>query len=262
MTGSANNSRGLRYFPVLWRFPLLLLHALIGLPLAMLSLTPPWRSIKAGESSLDERMIRWWSHTLCRIFGVRVRWEPQLPPPPLLIVANHSSWLDIVVLQSLRHLHLVAKAEIASWPLIGWVGKRTGAIFHARGSSTSLSDASDAVIRVLKTGVYAGIFPEGGVNDGITIRRFHARMFRAAIETGCAVQPVCIRYIRNGAINVEVSYRDKESTGHNMLRLLLAPAGEAEVIVLPAFLPAGQNRRELAERAHAMVTEAYGSSCD
>ena len=114
----------------------------------------------------------------------------------------------------------------------------------------------------LRSGGYAAIFPEGGVNDAVSIRRFHARLFKAAIETSCPVQPVCIRYIRNGVINIETSFRGQESTLHNMLRLLFAPGCDARISILPVILPAGQSRRELAEQANAVVAGEYGSACD
>ncbi len=262
MASSNAGNGGLRYLPVLWRIPMLLLHLLIGLPLALLSFSRPGRSVQIGDTSLNESMIRWWSRWICQSFGVRIRPGSVLRGPPMLIVANHSSWLDILVLSSLGHLHFVSKAEIASWPFIGRIAKIAGVIFHTRGSSDSLSDAAEAIMRSLQSGGYAVIFPEGGVNDAVCIRRFHARLFKAAIETGCPVQPICIRYVRNGAINVETSFRDQESTGHNMLRLLLAPGAEAVLTVLPAITPAGQSRRELADAAHSLVSEEYGSNCD
>lgn len=261
MGNSACTKTGVRYVPVLWRIPLLLLFLLVGLPLALLGFTPPGRFLQVGDSSLNEWLIRWWSRWLCRCFGVRIRPGSQLPGAPLLIVANHSSWLDVLVLSSLGHLHFVSKAEVAAWPLIGRVANIAGVIFHARGSSDSLSDTADALIKALKSGVYAAIFPEGGVNDAITMRRFHARLFKAAIETGCPVQPVCIRYIRNGTVNVETSFKDRETTGHNMLRLLFTPACEASISILAPILPGGQSRRDLAEAAYTLVSDEYGSSC-
>ena len=139
MGHESTQSGGLRYLPVLWRLPLLLLHVLIGLPLALLSFTRAGRSLRVGEQNLNTWMIRWWSRWLCWTFGVRIRPGSILPPAPLLVVANHSSWLDILVLSSLGHLHFVSKAEIAKWPLIGFVASTAGVIFHARGSSDSLS---------------------------------------------------------------------------------------------------------------------------
>ena len=262
MGNRANQKSGLHYLPILWRLPILLLHLLVGLPLALISFTPPARSIHAGGKSLNEIMIRWWSRWLCRAFGVQIRSGAELPGPPLLIVANHSSWLDILVLSSLGHLHFVSKAEISGWPVVGQIASIAGVIFHTRGSSDSLTDAADALIKALQSGGYAAIFPEGGVNDAVSIRRFHARLFKASIETGCPVQPVCIRYIRNGRISVETSFKDQESTGHNMLRLLLAPACEAGISILPAIVANGQSRRELAEEAQTLVAEAYGSNCE
>jgi 1-acyl-sn-glycerol-3-phosphate acyltransferase len=235
---------------------------LIGLPLALLSFSSAGKSIQVGATSLNEWMIRWWSRWVCRTFGVRIRPGSTLPAPPMLIVANHSSWLDILVLSSLGHLHFVSKAEIARWPLIGTVAKVAGVIFHSRGSSDSLTDAADAVKKALQSGGYAAIFPEGGVNDAISVNRFHARLFKAAIESGSPVQPVCIRYTRHGAINVETSFRGQESTSRNMLRLLIAPGCEAVLSILPVVLPGEKSRRQIAEEAQALVSNEYGSDCD
>ena len=250
-------ANGLRYVQIMWRLPLLLLHLFIGLPLALISFLPALRDIQTGGVALKVRMIRWWSRWLCRVLGVYVRPGSALPASPALVVANHSSWLDILVLSSIGHLHFVSKAEVARWPVIGMVAKASGVIFHRRGSSDSLSDVAEQVVQSLNSGHDVAIFPEGRVNDGTGIHRFHARLFKSAVETNCPIVPVCIRYLRGELINVETSFAAAESFGANLFRLLLAPGAEAAITVLPAFSVDGLSRRQLAERAFQCIDNEY-----
>ena len=104
--------RGLRYA---FRVPLLALHLCIGLPLIIFFI-----SIGRG-SRLAHAVIRAWMGGLAWVFGLRVRGEGTPLSGGTLFVANHVSWLDIVVLHSQHMMGFIAKSEIRGWPLIGWL---------------------------------------------------------------------------------------------------------------------------------------------
>ena len=142
--------RPLRY---LWRVPLVLLHIVLGILLCSLILS--WNQhvvMQNGKEPFAHRMIRWWSTSLLRVFGMRsVRFGEPLADP-VLFVANHTSWLDIELLHSQRAACFVAKAEIAQWPLVGWLAANGGTIFHRRGSNHSLSTVMQVMVERLRGG--------------------------------------------------------------------------------------------------------------
>jgi 1-acyl-sn-glycerol-3-phosphate acyltransferase len=109
----------------------------------------------------------------------------------------------------------------------------------------------------LRQGRAVTIFPEGGILPGSPIRVFHARMFRAAVDVGCPVQPAMVRYMRNGRIDEEISFRVDESMLVNLCRQLARPKTVAQVRFLPVIPAIDQPRRALADGARAAVINSY-----
>jgi len=243
---------------MLLRTPLLLLHILLGIPLTIITFNRLGRAIRVGRQSLDETMLRWWSGTLCRLFGLRLQVSGELAPAVDLVVANHMSWLDIPVLHALGHMSFVAKAEIRDWPVVGWLATLAGTVYHKRGCSNSLLGTGEEITSRLRQGQRVAIFPEGRAFPGDTVHRFHARLFRAAIDTPCPVQPICIRYIRFGAINTDISFRLGESFVRNFFRLLVSRPCIADVSILTLLQPTVSERRALADAARQQVLNWYG----
>ena len=138
MTPAPLDSTLLRTWRYTYRVPLLLWHAVVDLPIVLLLMSPLTGGIQVRGMRLEYRLIRWWSWVLMRVFGITVRGVGQSLPGATMFVANHVSWVDIVVLHSQRMMGFVAKREIAGWPLIGWMAARAETIFHQRGSTESL----------------------------------------------------------------------------------------------------------------------------
>ena len=101
------------------------------------------------------------------------------------------------------------------------------------------------------------IFPEGGILPGSPMRVFHARMFRAAVDVACPVQPVMVCYMRDGRIDEEVSFRAGEGMLMNFFRQLARRNSIAEVHFLPVMSADNQPRRALADGARAAVKASY-----
>ncbi len=247
--------RPLRY---LVRGPLLALHIALSLPLAVLALNPWFARIPVGRRRFDQFMISWWSGTLVRLFGFRIRRFGTPLPGAVMYVANHISWLDIELMHSQRAICFVAKSEIARWPLVGWLATRAGTIYHQRGSTHSMAAVSARVVDKLRAGEPVGIFPEGGTGRGDQIRTFHARIFQAALDAEVPVQPVALLYGRNGRQDLDVPFGAKESFAANFLRLLGAPSMDAEVHFLEPVESTPDARRRMAEESRARIIGALG----
>ena len=248
-------ARALRYA---LRIPALLWHVAVDLPLVLLLMTPLTAGVRvAGGERLEHRMIRAWSAGLMRIFGFRLHRSGVPLRGPTVFVANHVSWVDIVVLHSQRMMGFVAKREISQWPLVGWMASRGETIFHERGSSESLGGVLHEMLARLRAGRSVGVFPEGRTRDGREVGPFHARIFLAAVEAGARVQPVALRYGPRGAAQALVAFQPGESFFANFLRLLGEPARRAEVCFLePIEASDAGGRRRIAELARERIVAA------
>lgn len=255
----AANHDWLRPLRYAWRTPLLLLHALIAFPLALAMFNPLARRCAIGGERLDYWMTRWWSGRIVRIFGYRIRHYGEPLAGAVLFVANHVSWMDIELMHSQRIMSFVAKAEIARWPLVGWLATRADTIYHQRGSTHSLGAVMQRVVERLTDGMAVGVFPEGGTGRGDQLRTFHARIFQVALDAGVPVQPVALCYGNNGKMDLRVPFGANESFFANFMRLLGGPPLQAEVHFLaPVEIAAGATRRALADNARRQIAAALG----
>lgn len=257
-TGAARRDarRPLRYAA---RVPLLLLHLLLGLPLTAVAINPLTARWRIGGERVDHKAIRWWQGTLLRIFGFRVRRQGMPLPGAVMVVANHVSWMDISLLHAERVVGFVAKSEISRWPLIGWLARRAGTIYHRRGSNESLHGVLHQMVQRLRAGQAVGVFPEGGTTPGDAVRTFHARIFQAAVVAEVPVQPVALRYGAGGEAQTVIAFAPRENFLQNFLRVLGEPARVAEVHFLEPIAPGADGRRRLAEACRERIHAAMQS---
>src|SRR6266446_9871372 len=108
-----------------------------------------------------------WCSFACRVLGVRVTTCGSMPTSGLL-VCNHLSYLDVIVLSSIGPCIFVAKRDVAGWPLFGWLAKAAGTIFVDRENRLSSPAVVDLVRAALASGSVVVLFPEGTSSDGST----------------------------------------------------------------------------------------------
>lgn len=242
-----------------FRSVLLLTFMLLFLtPFLMLINYHRQKGTEEGSRKADQAAVRL-SRRLTWFFGLRVKPVGEPQTGAVMIAANHISWLDVPVLHSICAMGFVSKAEVENWPVFNYVARTGSTIFHQRGSHDSAAGVTAQMTQRLKQGRAVAVFPEGGIVPGAPIRMFHARMFRAAVDTGCLVQPVTVRYMRDGHIDEGVAFRVDESMGVNFCRQLARPRSVAEIHFLPAISAVDQPRRYLAESARAAVVSCYES---
>lgn len=249
----------LRPWRYLWRLPLLLLSVVLAVLLAGFLLNDLVARIRIGGLRWDHRAIRWWAAQFLRVFGVRVRQFGAPLPGGTLFVANHVNWLDIVVLHSRHMMGFVAKAEIARWPLIGWLATRGETIYHHRGNADSMRGVMHQMARRLAAGRAVAVFPEGRTTDGRVLGVFHARIFAPAQVAGAPIQPVALRYGERGCAQSRIAFAPGEHFIGNLWRLLGEPARVAEVHFLAPIAPDAGSRRELAKQARAAIDAVMAS---
>ena len=234
--------------------PLLLL-LVIGGCLAAIFLLP--RGPRPGTAGAA--LLRNWSRLFLRLFGVRVVRMGEPLHDPVMFVANHGSWMDITVLHTIRPADFVAKAEIGRWPLVGWMARRGGTIFHQRGSNHSLAAVMAVMSDRLRAGRSIAAFPEGGTAPAGTLKVFHARILQAALDAAAPVQPVALRYMRDGVPALDMLFTPGESFMHNVVRVLATRSLTAEVHFLkPVVFESEGGRRRMAETARAEIAQVLG----
>jgi len=210
--------------------------------------------------ALQERLIRRWSKKLLNICTVDVTFSDQsqgLHAESALIVSNHVSWLDIFVINSLHPCHFVAKSDIRSWPLIGWLCEKAGTIFLVRGKQRDVRRIYEGLVHQIQDGKRIAFFPEGTTAAQGTVLPFHANLFEAAIEAKVPVQPFVLRYVdAQGHLHPAADFIGDMTFAESMRVILKAPRMTAELIRLPAIATEGAHRREIAQQARSAAMEA------
>jgi 1-acyl-sn-glycerol-3-phosphate acyltransferase len=227
-------------------------HVVYGLLLAV-----PYPHL---DQTGQRRIIKTWSRQLLAILNIGIRTEgiqPANGEGGCLIVANHVSWLDIYVLNALHPALFIAKSELRSWPVIGWLSIRCGTIFIERALRRNAALVNRRMSHLLKQGASIGLFPEGTTTDGKQVGHFHSALIQPAIDAGARVCPMALRYQHeNGEPGVAAVFIGDTTLLKSIWRILRCPQLNALVVYTPALQAAGENRRILARTAQAVIAQA------
>jgi len=140
--------------------------------------------------------INRWSEKLLSIFGIelRVKNSSILPIKPILLASNHISWMDIHAINAFKPIRFVAKSEVESWPIFGWMAKQLGTVFIKRESAKHAHLVVGNMAESLKKESIC-IFPEGTSTDGESVRPFKPNLFESAVVSDAPVYTLAIRYV-------------------------------------------------------------------
>ncbi|MWL88219.1 MULTISPECIES: 1-acyl-sn-glycerol-3-phosphate acyltransferase [unclassified Cupriavidus] len=231
------------------RLGLHLLHAML------LCLTVfPW-----ANTHTRERLIRAWSRKLLALCNIEVEVQGLPPgqgaPRGAMLVSNHISWLDIYVIHSWQPVRFVAKSEIRSWPVVGWLCDKTGTIFIERGRKRDAHRVLHHITEVMQQGDLVCVFPEGTTTDGSHVLPFHANLMQAPVAGGLPVQPAGLSYVdaATGKPTLAPAYIDDISLGQCLDAILRSPPIKARLTFGPQLMAHSASRRELAEAAREVV---------
>ncbi|MDY0309380.1 MAG: lysophospholipid acyltransferase family protein [Castellaniella sp.] len=204
------------------------------------------------------RIVGAWSRGLMWLCGVRVRClgDPVIRGA-VLWVANHVSWVDIFVLNSVRTTSFVAKSDIRRWPVIGLLVAWAGTLFIDRHHRHAVRDAGRQMRACFDQGDAVGLFPEGTTTDGADVRPFHAGLFDAAVRAGVPTQPVALRFLRRGRRAPELAFVGEQTLVANLWCLLGAWGVTVECEFLAPIRTAdGLSRSDVARCAQAAIGAA------
>lgn len=223
---------------------------------ATVALIYPWIG-ERRRLALKQR----WSRQLLGMLGVQVRYRGALATdaglPNGLIIANHISFLDIFVVNTIAPTAFVSKNDVRNWPLIGWLSARTDTLFLERGSRSAAQRARENLVTHLRCGKRVALFPEGTTTRGDTVLPFHSALLQSAIDAEATVTPIALRYRANdGSHSTAPAYVDDIS----LLECLRSIASEkqlyAEVVAHRPLTTGAIDRRALSAHVHHVIAHA------
>ncbi len=225
----------------------IILHILLVVPLCLL--------IFISTKNQQERIIRFWCKRLLSIFEINVEvtgLESNLVnQKKYLMVANHISWMDIIVIQSIKPCIFVAKSDVASWPLFGWVAQMTGTIFIKRDKISDIKKALKKMKRrLIKRSVC--IFPEGTSTNGRYLLPFKSNLFQSSIDTQKSILPLCLRYEQKNTYTDKTAFVDDMSLLDSIIKIKQEKDITVVVEILQPIRPR-YNRKELASYTQEIV---------
>lgn len=229
------------------------LHLLWGA--ATVAVVYPWI-----DARFRRALKRRWSRQLLDTLGIRLKvGAGKTALSPGLVVCNHISWLDIYVINALAPAAFVAKDDVRSWPLIGWLCTHTETIFLERGSRAAAQRTRGTMLDKLRAGAHVAVFPEGTTTGGERVLPFHAALFQSAIDAGVPVVPLALRYAdRQGNPSRAPAY-DGDLTLWQCLRAIVRADGVvADLRVLAPLESASDDRRHLSARCQHAIAYHLG----
>ena len=219
---------------------------------------------RAGDRAIAPAMVRIWAKGALRLLGLRVstRGEPMRAPGAL--VANHSSWIDIVALQSVARVAFVSKAEVSGWPVIGAIGRAIGTEFIER-RPTEARRQADALGERLGRGDRLCLFPEGTSSDGQRVLPFKSALFGMFLDPALGpeirIQPVSLRYHARGGLPAPLYgwWGEMDFGTHLAALLARSSGGRVEITFHPPLDPRGfADRKALASATERATREGFG----
>lgn len=188
------------------------------------------------------------------ILRIRIKVAGELPNRVVMLVANHISWVDAWAINSIHPVRFVAKSEVRSYPIVGWLSKQCGVVFIKRERRRDTARVSNEGANVLKKGDCLCVFPEGTTTDGTYILPFKSSLLQAAVDTGVDIVPVALRYLSpNGSANTDVAFIGEMNLWQSLLIILSQTEIRAEITFLETIPTPGQDRQSLAKSAHSQI---------
>ena len=209
--------------------------------------------------------------------GIKIRVHGQLSSRrPLLVISNHISIFEIATFPVALGGSFIAKKEMESWPLVGWVSRKFGVVFIDRRPSHAM-DALKQVQQTLSSVSYPiFLFPEGTTTNGAYVKPFKSTLFNFVENSDVVVQPLVMNYrYRNGDVISDAdmaehfAYFDnaKQDMGPHCSRersafgqvfhIMMLGGFMVELTVLPPPPLAGMDRKQIAETLHKIVSDKY-----
>ena len=250
--------------------------AIVGLTLLSLALIPlQLLAMALKRERAMRRLPLWWHKVATKLLGIRVHVHGEAAKErPLLLIANHVSWLDITVLGSIMELSFISKAEVADWPIFGLFARLQRSVFVNRERRTKTGEVASEIAERLGKGEVLVLFGEGTSSNGIHVLPFRtalvggaARAAQAAGGGGATIQPLAVNYTQLHGVPIGrfhkpriAWYGDMEMPSHLWWIL---NHGDIDVDVVfgePLLFEEGTDRKRAAKAAEDSVRRMVGEA--
>lgn len=229
----------MRQGQAVWKLLRLLSHVLVGL-LTILLRFPSLQPVQR-----EQRIVVWSQGLLARLaVKLEVKGAP-FSPGPVLLMANHISWLDIAIVHAVHYCRFVAKSDLKHWPVIGTLTVGVGTLFIERENRRDAMRVVHTMAESLRAGDVVAVFPEGTTSDGTGLLPFHANLTQAAISAQVPIQPMALQFVdaATGQPSTAPAYVGDDSLWQSLWRTLAAPPLAVIVTVGTPQTSEGRDRR-------------------
>jgi 1-acyl-sn-glycerol-3-phosphate acyltransferase len=213
-----------------------------------------WLRRIRGPLTLEQRAL--WlqlaAKMILKCLGIGSLVEGQ-PPASGLVVSNHLSYLDIIIISAAMPCFFVAKMEIVGWPYFGKAARAGGTIFLDRSSLASAMSVAEQMTERLRLSVPVLLFPEGTSTDGAQVLRFHSRLIDPATTAGAQITAAALRYVIEGGVEErELCWFGNEGFTTHLWKVLGVAGFSAHLRFFESKIYS--DRRTAADETHAEIT--------
>lgn len=232
----------------IWRLGRVVLHILH----ALLLVYTIWGSLDAAAR---QRRLQAWSRKLLRVLGLSLSSQGLPHAGAKLVVSNHVSWLDIVVINSVMPSRFVSKAEVGDWPVLGRLVTAAGTLYLVRERRRDAMRVLGLMAQALRDGQSVAVFPEGTTGAGDHIMHFHANLVQSAIDAPAPIQPVVLHYRdERHAVSPAAAYIGDTGLLASLWMVACARQLTVSVQILAAQSVTHADRRALTDGLHAEMS--------
>jgi len=205
-------------------------------------------------------IVSHWSRKLLKILNIEVILVGTLPDHDAvntMFIGNHISWIDIHALNSVRAVRFIAKSDLKSWPIFGWLAKKCNTLFIEREQKKDAVRVIEEATSSLKRGDCLCYFPEGTTTDGTTLLPFKGSLMQAPINASATIWPFTIYYPNtDGSANTAMAFAGETTLVESIWQIVSVSNPRVVLTFLSKILPHGHERRGLTITArHAIATQ-------
>lgn len=200
-----------------------------------------------------------WSKLVLRSLGITLHSVGDAPKNLAsrsgeLIAANHITFIDIFVINSVCPSTFVSKSDVTSWPIVGQMARRAGTIFLDRGSRRAAHRTQEQIVECLMAGQNIAVFPEGTTSAGHSVMPFHGALFQAAVDAGTSVRCASICYLDSAGNPTSCpAYIGDLTLATCLWNIATASGLTARIEWAEPITAPHQDRRHLSKHAHRVV---------
>ncbi len=222
-----------------------------GALVALILLTKPVKSLNLFN---PKALIRLWLNGARYFTGCKMSSKKTPIQHPTLIICNHVSWLDILVLGGTYQLHFLSKEEVSQWPIVGFLTVISGTLLIKRGSGSQ--GAIDEIQNALSQGDNVGLFPEGTTSSGENTKAFHSRLLKSAYGAKSSISVFSLSYSTNNSTRDKKMGWDQQTFFDHLLYVLGQKRSYVKVNLVKNIKKYQQmQRKELAQYCRQLVDD-------